>query len=153
MYHLFLQCVGPCNLFGNVWSVFVYNRLVSKRNTYVFEVSLFCFLPYKISIVILMNQPEYVIVVKCLAQENNERLMLVDIAKHAYFFLNVFSVWFISLWLRYGCTVSKTSSYHLGNIMYMSMCVTWGVSFWFLWHVLKIKITSRCWTLQICYYP
>jgi len=28
MYHLFLQCVGPCNLFVSVWSMFVYNSSI-----------------------------------------------------------------------------------------------------------------------------
>jgi len=29
MYHLFLQCVGPCNLLGSVWSMFVYTYTYS----------------------------------------------------------------------------------------------------------------------------
>ena len=28
MYHPFLQCVGPCDLFESVWSMFVYTRMV-----------------------------------------------------------------------------------------------------------------------------
>jgi len=31
MYHLFLQCVGPCNLLVSVWSMFVYNSWIVCR--------------------------------------------------------------------------------------------------------------------------
>ena len=27
MYHLFCKCVGPCYLFGSVWSMFIYNNV------------------------------------------------------------------------------------------------------------------------------